>query len=391
MTLSPKIRNLPRQFCALPLWAQALGIVVLSRLFVVMLYLVWQRHYGESATLFEALFRYDCAYYKEIAQSGYIGEAVAHLGSGQAHWAFFPLAPLLEGIAARLTGLDVSVAGVLLNTVFLYLLTWLSGSYAVRYAGGERSALLIMLLFNFGPYNIYYSTLYTEALFTLLVCAFLYCMRRGWWIRMGLCGALAGAARSLGVFLVFAVAVFCIQQYLSHCRASKEKPKFLDFVLTVLRQPRLILGTCLVPLGFFCYMAYLDRLLGDGMALVHVQIGWSREPGNPLLILLSGLNTLGANEFYFALWTLAALYLCCHLALRKSADAVPGFLFVLIPLSTSILCMPRYVACSFPIVEEEAVVLLEKKPLEKGFWYIFLLLLGVITTWQWFCNAPVMA
>lgn len=391
MTLSPKIRNLPKRFCTLPLWAWALGIVVLSRLFLVILYLVWQRHYGESATLFEALFRYDCGYYQEIALNGYVGEAMAHLGSGQAHWAFFPLAPVLEGIASRLTGMDVSVAGVLLNTIFLYLLTWLSGRYAVRYAGGERSALLIMLLFNFGPYNIYYSTLYTEALFTLLVCTFLYCMRRGWWIRMGLCGALAGAARSLGVFLVFAVAAFCIQQYFSGCRASATKPKFPDFVITVLRQPRLILGTCLIPLGFFCYMAYLDHLLGDGMALVHVQVGWSREPGNPLLILLSGLNTLGANEFYFALWTLAALYLCCHLVLRKSVDAVPGFLFVLIPLSTSILCMPRYVACSFPIVEEEAVVLLEKKPLEKGFWYVFLLLLGVVTTWQWFCNAPVMA
>ena len=87
MTLSPKIRDLSKGFRALPLWAQALAIVVLSRLFVVILYLVWQRHYGESATLFEALFRYDCAYYKEIAQNGYVGEAVAHLGSGQAHWA----------------------------------------------------------------------------------------------------------------------------------------------------------------------------------------------------------------------------------------------------------------------------------------------------------------
>lgn len=391
MTLSPKIRDLSNRFLSLPFWVQALGIVVASRLFLFILYLVWQHHYGESASLFEALFHYDCGYYQEIAQNGYVGESAAHLGSGQAHWAFFPLAPILEGLAARLTGLDVSVAGVLLNTVFLYLLTWLSGLYAARYAGGARTALLLMLLFNFGPYNVYYSTLYTEALFTLLICAFLYCMRRGWWIRMGLCGALAGAARSLGVFLVFAIAAYCIQQYLAGCRTEKSTPNPVDFVVSIFRQPRLILGTCLIPLGFFCYMAYLDALLGDGMALVHVQIGWSREPGNPFFILLSGLNTLGANEFYFALWTLAALYLCCHMVLRKSVDAVPGFLFVLIPLSTSILCMPRYVACSFPVVEEEAVVLTEKKTLEKGFWYVFLLLLGVITTWQWFCNAPVMA
>ena len=111
MTLSPKIRDLSKGFRALSLWAQALAIIVLSRLFVVILYLVWQRYYGESATLFESLFRYDCAYYKEIAQNGYVGEAVAHLGSGQVHWSFFSLAPVLEEIVSRMTGLDVTAAG----------------------------------------------------------------------------------------------------------------------------------------------------------------------------------------------------------------------------------------------------------------------------------------
>ena len=36
-------------------------------------------------------------------------------------------------------------------------------------------------------------TLYTETLFALLTCAFLYCMHHRWWLRMGLCGALASA------------------------------------------------------------------------------------------------------------------------------------------------------------------------------------------------------
>lgn len=390
MTLSPTLTQIPKRFRALPLWLQALVIVVCSRLFLVILYFAWQYHYGESATLFEALFRYDCGFYNAIAQNGYAGESAIHLGSGEARWAFFPLVPLLEYLLSRITTLPVSIAGVLLNTIFLYLLTWLSGSYANR-NNNLGGSLLLMLLLNFGPYNVYYSTLYTETLFALLTCAFLYCMHRRWWLRMGLCGALASATRNLGVFLVFAIAAYCIQMYLVDRKAGKAKCNPFDFVKYVMQQPRLILGVCLIPLGLFSYMAYSNFLLGDGMAFTHVMIAWQREPGNPLVSLLSGLNTLGANEFYFALWTIVALYLCCHLALRKSVDAVPGFLFVLIPLSTSILCMPRYVACSFPIVEEEAEVLIEKKPLEKGFWYVFLLLLGVVTTWQWLCNAPVMA
>ena len=53
--------------------------------------------------------------------------------------------------------------------------------------------------------------------------------------------------------------------------------------------------------------------------------------------------------------------------------------------------MPRYVACSFPVMEEASDTLVHKGTLEKVFWYGFLLVLGVVTTWQWFCNNPVMA
>lgn len=374
-----------------PLWLTALLIVVASRLLVVLLYLLWRHHTGESAGLFDALYRYDCGWYNEIATFGYQGEAAAHLQSGEARWAFLPLTPLLEGLLARLTGLRVAVAGVLLNTVFLYLLTWAAGAYAGQCGGTPNGALLLMLLLNFGPYNIYYSTLYTETLFGLLICCFLLCMRRGWWLRMGLCGMLASATRSPGVFIVFALLAYCIQQYRRQAGADGAKGSLFGFVRFVWRQPRLVLGTCLIPMGLFTYMAYLDALLGDALAFTHVEIAWKRIPGNPLASLLSGFNTLGGSEFYYALWTLFALYLCCRQALRRHTDAAAGFLFVLIPLSTSILCMPRYVACSFPIVEEEADALVHKQPLEKVFWYGFLLLLGAVTTWQWLCNNPVMA
>lgn len=384
------VAKIRRRFESLPLWLQALLLVACSRMFVIILYLVWRYYYGETAGLFDSLFRYDSGWYAEIARHGYTGESAIHLGSGEARWAFFPLVPCLEGIFSRLTCLDVTIAGVLLNTIFLFFLTWAAGAY-VRLCGAAGSVLLVMLLLNFGPYNVYYSTLYTETLFALLVCLFLYCIRRGWWIRMGLCGMFASATRNLGVFLVFALLAYCIQRYLHKTNCIKESRSLPDFLADVLRQPRLVLGCCLIPLGLFSYMAYLYQLVGDGLAFTHVMLAWQRDPGNPLISLLSGLNTLGANEFYFALWTLVALYLCFRQALRRNPDAVLSFLYVLIPLSTSILCMPRYIACCFPVVEEAADALPQKNHLEKVFWYGFLLVLGAVTTWQWLCNNPVMA
>lgn len=375
-----------------PIWLCALLLTVFSRLVLFALYLIWKQKYGVEIGIFDALHRYDCGWYEAIAQYGYRGETAIHEGGGQAAWAFFPLVPLLQGAASALSGLPPRVTGVLLNTVFLFLLTWAAGAYGMLVGKTRRVAVLLMLLFNFGPYNVYYSTLYTEVLFALLVCLFCYCMRKKWWLRMGLCGALAGATRNMGIFLAFVVLVACIQNYLSGKEEQAVGHKSLiGFARYVLVQPKLVLGVCLIPMGFFAYMAYLQSLLGDGMAFAHVEIGWEKTAGNPAAVLLSALNTLGAHEFYYALWALAGAYLCCRQAIKRRPEAVASVLFVMIPLSTSVFSMPRYVACSFPLVFEAADCLKEKGKLEKFFWYGFLLLLGAVTSWQWLCNNPVMA
>ncbi|MGN0974958.1 MAG: hypothetical protein ACI4OL_03080, partial [Gemmiger sp.] len=274
----------------LPLWILAGIISVSSRVILYLIFLVWQKNTLSDVGFFQALYQWDCGWYASIAQNGYRGEIAIHAENGQAAWAFFPLMPFLERVAEYATGYSLEISGVLLNSVFLFFLTWAAGAFAGM--EGERTQqILLMLLINFGPYNVYYSTLYTETLFALLICLFLICMHQRRWIWMGICGLLASATRNLGVFLVFTVLVFCIQEYL-HTVGRKN---IFSFIRWIWEQPQLILGVCLIPLGLFSYMAYLGQLLGDPLAFVRVQIGWGGTENNRFSVLWNALSDIGGT------------------------------------------------------------------------------------------------
>lgn len=371
----------------LPLWLKAGLIVLVSRMVLLGVYWYWKNEVGSDAGPFTALFHWDAGWYTSIAENGYRGESAVSV-NGQAPWAFFPVVPLLEGGLIRLTGLPIRVIGVLMNTVFLYLITWLGGRYALKLDLGEKQATAFMLLVNFGPYNVYYSTLYTEAAFVLLVCLGLYCLQTRRWLLMGLFGALASATRNTGIFVVLAVPVWCLLTYLNQKEPVRKK-SVPDFILWVLQQPRLILGTFLMPMGFFLYMHYLDRLLGDGMAFMHVQFAWGKGVGNPALNLWNGLLDIGTDNFFQAVCTMVCVYLFVHQALRRRPEAILSFLFILIPLSTTVAGMTRYLLCSFPILLEASGVLSRKSKLSLVFWAVFLFAFGIGTTLKWFEGAQI--
>lgn len=379
------MKKIRTQGKTIPLWLTAGLIVLASRILLFAVYWYWKNEFGSDNGFFRSLMQWDCGWYSAIAENGYGTEADIQ-PDGQARWAFFPLVPMLEGFLTLLTGLPIRVVGVLMNSVILYLLTLWGARYCLKFDEGKWQALAFMLFVNFGPYNVYYSTLYTEAAFFLLIFLALYNLQSGHWLLMGLFGALAGATRNTGIFLVFAVPIWCILQYLREDDPLHPKTP-ANLVRWVLTKPRLILGTFMMPLGFFLYMHYLQGLLGDGMAFMHVQKGWGKELGNPLVHLYQGLIDIGSTDFYQATCTVIVLYLLLHQIFRRRLEAILTLLFVLVPLSTTVAGMARYTLCSFPIVLEAANVLAKKDRLSKAVWCVFLLIVGIGTSYQWFCGA----
>lgn len=363
----------------LPLWLAALGIVVLSRLLLFAIYWYWKNDVGSTDGIFRALYQWDSGWYGSIAENGYVGEAAIH-SSGEAPWAFFPLVPLAEGALARLTHLPVRVAGVLFNTVVLYSLTLLGGLFCKEVDEGSGQALAFMLLLNFGPYNVYYSTLYTEGCFALLLCAALYCMYKRHWLLMGVCGALLSATRNTGIFLVLVIPFYCLSQYFQE-EKRRSLPGFCGWLLG---RPRLILGTFMMPMGFFLFVRYLTALLGDGLAFMRAQYAWGRQVGNPFAALVLGITNIGSMDFYVAACGVLALYLGLRRLHRRRPDGLLALVFLLIPLSTGLTSLTRYVMCSFLVVAEAAAVLAEKDWLAKLVSAAFLLTWGIGTSYAWF-------
>lgn len=375
----------------------ALLTVAASRLLLFAFYCLWARRAGAEQGFFAMLYQWDSGLYGNIAANGYTGVEDFGFGNGFTGvelCAFFPLVPVLEGLLYRL-GVPLMMTGPLLNTAALYLLNWQGARYVLDTGGDGQTAWFLLLLLDFGPYNIYYSTMYTEAVFALLVCLFLRCMRQKQWLRMGLCGALASAARNLGVFLAVVVFVYSIELYLQTAKQRQARPSATGWCRAVLGDEKLVAGVCLIPLGLFAYMACLWRLLGDPLAFTHVQIAWSNMSGalldNPLRLLWNNMLDIGNDRFYMGLWGVLALWLCASQLCRRRIESVFSLIAVLVPMTVRVASMPRYVMCTFTVVLEMAFLLRGARRIDKICLGGFLLVMGLLTTRAWFAGQAIMA
>jgi hypothetical protein len=223
--------------------------------------------------------RWDSNWYVDIATHGYRHEAVEP--------AFFPLYPLLMRGLGWLTtsvvaaGLLVSLASFLVALVLLGRLTELE-------LGPDAGRRAIVLL-AFFPTALFFSALYTEALFLALELGAFYAARRGRWAWAGVLGALGSATRNTGALLFPALLVL----YLYGPRADAETPPTPGRSWRARIRPRHpvrpdVLWLALVPLGLLAYLAYMHFHFGDWLAPLHAQEHFRRAFEGPLSALWLG-------------------------------------------------------------------------------------------------------
>jgi hypothetical protein len=160
---------------------------------------------GLASWLVEPLRNWDGTWYATIANEGYTTTHTANA-------AFWPLYPWLMKLGTQLTGWSAESIGYLISNVsfffalyFLYRLVTLDFDAQVA-----RRAMWAIALF---PTAFFFTAVYTESLFLLLVTASLFYARRGEWLVAGILGLLAALTRSAGVMLLAPFAVLFIQQF----------------------------------------------------------------------------------------------------------------------------------------------------------------------------------
>jgi len=120
---------------------------------------------------------------------------------------------------------------------------------------------------------------------------------------------------------------------------------------------KIILGFLLTPIGIACFMVFLYHHTGDALAFSHIQRAWGRIPQNPLLVIAQGINGSLLNQ-YWTMLSLLSLGCAVFLFIKKQYElAVFSLIGTLLPLSTGLASMPRYIFWQAPILLSMALLI----------------------------------
>ncbi len=308
------------------------AIIVIAELAAV---IIGQRsgvHVQESRNLLLAVWgRWDAVHYIDIATLGYHGTDMA----------FFPLYPLLIAGLGFLIGNHL-VAGLVISNValffgLLYLYKLLEHEFDRDVA---RRAMFYCSIF---PTSLYFSAVYTEALFLMLTVASFYYMReRRWWLA-GVIGVFAATTRVEGILLIVP---FSIEWFSAHRAGGRAA--WRDFP-----------AIALIPLGLLLYMGYLWVLGGDPLYFSHVQVHWDRHLAAPWTSVINAFHKIAhsplpqtvANQTLELVFTalMIGVLVAGWRRLKPSYIAYMA-LSILVPLCTSsLMSMPRFALVLFPM------------------------------------------
>lgn len=210
--------------------------------------------------------QWDSGWYAYIADNGYFFST-----EKQSPVVFFPAYPMVIRPAAMLVGtypagiLVGATAGV--GTVALFA-TWCRERLA------PAEAWTALALFALYPYSFFlFGAVYADSLFVLAaLAAFVLVERNHTWLA-GLVGAVATAARPMGII----VAVALVLRYLELAReGGGREPGSRE------RQRKLLglIGVVGSVAGLLAFALYLWIRFDDPLAMIHGQSGWDQEAGS---------------------------------------------------------------------------------------------------------------
>jgi mannosyltransferase PIG-V len=281
--------------------------------------------------------RWDSVWYLAIANDGYPADDPRRA-------AFFPLYPLLVRAANTVVGEPI-IAGALVSLACFAVALVLLHRLTALELGAPAARMTVWALALF-PGAVFFSAVYSEALYLALSIGSLYAARTGRWGLAGAAGALGAATRSAGVLLVVPLAVLWL--------ARGE------------RRPRDAAWIAVVPLGLGAFCAALAAGGGDALAPFHAQDIWFRHFAGPFVGVWDGttaawrgLQHLGdkaarADVVLFCFLVLAVPAVVG--TLRRLPPAYGAYVLAALALPLSypvgpqpLMSLPRFLAVLFPL------------------------------------------
>jgi hypothetical protein len=337
---------------ALP-WRRITLYVLASRFFIYVLatlsvYVVRQGPFARIRAPFDlGLFaHWDATWYVGIAHEGY-----AATPGGLASTAFFPLYPLL----IRAVGLlchNLLVAGYLISNACLLgscLLLW---KLAARDSGREGVADRAVIFFLFNPVSLFYSTVYSESLFFLLMIGTAWFATERRWLAAGACGYLGALTRPIGVLLLSLLMIEFIAPHLARLRGKSDAPRGPHAEI-----PAFLTSLAMTLAGLGTYCLCLAHRFGHPFAFMSAQASWYRHFAMPW-ISFGNLYLAFYTAWFYAAVVIALVVLAVGFLLRlRLSYSVMCAVYFLFYLSTMRLeSIPRFLSVLFPFYLTIALV-----------------------------------
>ena len=329
----------PSMFC--------LCAFLLSRVFFWSLAFWGNAYFGFHLEPIAFFYHYDSGWYEGIAAHGYsaIPNYVGHV-----NYVFFPLLPLIIAILSHLTHISLMWIGQIFCQCCFGVSLWLFYK-VLQLRVNEDAARWGVIVLAFSPFNIYFSSFYTESLFLVLSLGVWLAVYRGQWLVVGVLAALLSAARPNGVMIIVPLLYFMVQAF----RNNAFKPSMFFVVLA--------------PLGLLSYMLFLHVYFGDAFIFLHSeQATWGRSgwPLNPIMMVSQLLFDIGLFP-YDAVIFVISVFLIRYLIRKQYLPEALYFMAMLLPAvaSGSFMSLGRFSGGVFAFYFALAL-LLQHKSLHKN-------------------------
>lgn len=335
-----------------------------------------------NSTFLSLWAKWDSQWYVQIARDGYWFQPLR-----QSNVAFFPVYPLAMRLLAPLVGENLVLAGFLVsNVAFLLALIFLYRLAELELADRESARRTVFYLALF-PTAFFFSAVYTESLFMLLSVATMYYARCRHWLAAALTGMLASATRNLGVVLWALVAWEWLRQNGWSLQSTMQRRTWSLLLRNAKAHWSELVIIAAIPLGLLLYMAFLKIHFDRPLAFIEVQAAWGRQNVGPGAVIARELSALAdfqlnrgsLNRLLNLSVALATLAIVPFIWRRLGEGyAVYSLVLILVPLSSSVASVLRYVLPLFP-----AFILLgwwgRSPTLDRALMASFAVGLGVLT------------
>lgn len=316
---------------------------------------------------FEIWQTWDSQWYLKIARDGYFTGSFTEM-SDIAVYAFFPLFPLLIYFLNFLfsnlviSGLFVSFICSVVTVIYLYKLINLDYPHLIA-----RNSIIYYLLF---PTAFFFSAIYTESLFLMLVVlTFYYAREQKWWL-CSFFGVLCSLTRTIGVLLLFPILI----EYFKSLGSNNFKIRFNKNIVWLL----------IMPLGLGIYQLFIWLTTNNFSTYFISQKFWGRQMFN-FGAYITHLTNLTFHSFKYSFLDLVTviifIFMLYHIykRLRFSYFLYSVLIMILPLLSANLMSMTRLVLISFPHYILLALWTSDYKSGKVGIWfYILSILFGVL-------------